>query len=54
MDINAILENLTTGILMYYGGFLGAGLSILMILICLLVFPLRRKRLLKKLSEEIE
>ena len=53
MDINAIIENLTPGAMMYYGGFLGAGVSFLLILICLIVFPIRRKRLLKKLGEEI-
>ena len=54
MDINVIIENLTPGSMMYYGGFLGAGVSLLLILICLAVFPIRRKKLLKKLGEEIE
>ena len=54
MDVSVIIENLTPGAMMYYGGFLGAGVSILLILICLVVFPIRRKRLLKKLGEEIE
>ena len=54
MDIATILENLTPGSMMYYGGFLGAGVSVLLILICLVVFPIRRKRLLKKLGAEIE
>ena len=54
MDISAIIENLTPGSMMYYGGFLGAGVSILLMLICLRVFPIRRKRLLKKLGEETE
>lgn len=52
MDISAILENLTPGAMMYYGGFLGIGLGCLLIMICLVVFPIRRKRLLKKLGEE--
>lgn len=52
MDIAGILENLTEGNMMYYGGYLGIGLSALLLLICLVVFPIRRKRLLKKLGRE--
>ncbi len=51
MDISIILGNLTTGSLMYYGGFFGIGVGILSILICLAVFPKQRKKILKKLEE---
>ena len=54
MDISAIIEKLTPGAMMYYGGFLGVGVSLLIIMICLVAFPIRRKRLLKKLGEETE
>ena len=52
MDISAILENLTPGSMMYYGGFLGVGIGVFLLLICLIAFPIRRKKLLKKLGEE--
>ena len=52
MDISAILENLTPGSMMYYGGFLGVGIGIFLLLVCLIVFPIRRKKLLKKLGDE--
>lgn len=55
MDINeiiAILENLTTGSMLYYGGFLGVGICIFLLLISLIAFPLQRRRLLRKLGEE--
>ena len=55
IDIAELLENLgnlTEGGMMYYGGYLGVGLSALLFLICLVSFPIRRKRLLKKLGRE--
>ena len=51
-DIFAIIENLTTGGMMYYGGFLGVGVGVFLILICLIIFPIQRRRMLKKLGEE--
>ena len=51
MEISTILENLTTGSFMYYGGFLGIGVGILSIFICLAIFPKQRKKLLKKLED---
>ena len=51
MELSAVLENLTTGGLMYYGGFLGIGVGVFFLLICLVVFPRQRKKLLKKLEE---
>ncbi len=54
MDINeisAILENLTMGSMLYYGGFLGVAVSIFLILICLIAFPIQRRRRLKKLGD---
>lgn len=52
IDIAQILENLTEGSMMYYGGYLGVGISVLLLLICLIAFPVRRKRLLRKLGRE--
>lgn len=52
LNIAEILENLTEGSMMYYGGYLGIGLSAILFLICLVAFPIRRKRLLKKLGRE--
>lgn len=52
MDISAILENLTPGSMMYYGGFWGVGIGIFLVLICIIVFPIQRKKMLKKLGEE--
>ena len=51
MELSTIIENLTTGSLMYYGGFLGIGVGVFFLLICLAVFPRQRKKLLKKLEE---
>jgi len=51
MDISAILENLTPGAMMYYGGFVGIGLGVLLLLICSIVFPIKRKSVLKKLGD---
>ncbi len=51
-DITGLLENMTPGSLLYYGGLLGAGVSGFLLLLCTAVFPIRRKRLLKKLGKE--
>ena len=51
MEISTIIENLTTGSFMYYGGFLGIGVGVFFLLICFAVFPRQRKKLLKKLEE---
>ena len=47
-----ILTTITTGTLMYYGGMIGTGIGILLLVICLIIFPKQRKKLLKKLGEE--
>lgn len=52
MDISTILENLTPGAMMYYGGYLGIGIGIVLLLICSVAFPIKRKKVLKKLGEE--
>ena len=52
MDFSTILENLTPGAMMYYGGYLGVGIGLVLILICSIAFPIKRKRMLKKLGDE--
>lgn len=52
MRIVELLENMTPGSLMYYGGLIGVGVSAFLLLICVAVFPMRRKRLLRKLEKE--
>lgn len=52
MRIAELLESMTPGSLMYYGGLIGAGVSVFLLLICAAVFPISRKRLLKKLEKE--
>lgn len=52
INIAEILGNMTKGSLMYYGGYLGIGISVVLFLICLVAFPIRRKHLLKKLGRE--
>lgn len=43
---------MSLGEMMYYGGFVGVGVCLLAILICVKVFPKQRKKLLDKLGEE--
>ena len=52
MDISAILEKLTLGSMMYYGGFIGVGIGVFLILICLIAFPIQRRKVLRRLGEE--
>lgn len=55
MDFNEIMgmiENMTPGAILYYGGFAGVGLGIFLILLCSIIFPIQRKRRLRKLGEE--
>ncbi len=46
-----VLSELTTGGWLFYGGLAGIMLSIIAILLSFAIFPVKRRRLLKKLGE---
>ncbi len=43
---------MTAGELMFYGGIGGAGLCLLLVVICIAVFPRQRRKRLRKLGGE--
>lgn len=45
-------EDMTTGEMMFYGGIGGAGICLLVLIVCIAVFPGQRRKKLKKLSGE--
>lgn len=42
---------MTLGNMMFYGGIAGAAVGVILIFICVNVFPKQRKKMLEKLSE---
>lgn len=42
---------MTVGDIMFYGGIAGAAVGVILIIICVNVFPRQRKKMLEKLSE---
>lgn len=42
---------MTMGNLMFYGGIAGVAVGIILIIVCVNVFPRQRKKMLEKLSE---
>jgi len=52
MYTSAILSNFTPGFMLYYGGFLGVGISVILFIVCLIWFPIQRNKKLRELGEE--
>ena len=52
MNIIDSIENVLSGSMVYYGGIACLSISIIAIVICAVVFPKRRKRMLDRLGDE--
>lgn len=50
MNTVVLLAKVTGGSLMYYGGMAGIGLGVVLLVLCIVMFPKQRKRLLKNLA----
>ena len=44
--------NVLSGSMVFYGGIICLGISIIALIVCAVIFPKRRKRMLKKLGDE--
>ncbi len=42
----------TTGSTMYYGGIIGIGISIILLMLCTPIFATQRRKLLKKIEKD--
>ncbi len=52
MNVGVFFEKILSGSTVYYGGITCLSISVIAIIICSVVFPKRRKRMLKMLGDE--